>query len=195
MPSEREVKLVVELSDGRKVTFDLTIPGDSTPMRTTFHDTATPALRWGNGGWQCWSYNVAHSKLLGYCCQHRIYLENVGGPTWEELQRMPGAAHFLPYVGPPETWDRDRLTRLRFRHKYHWEGHATEQEAIACYRRFLFDQSKSFILGDTEQACSGCGRPTRQRVDFDSPMMWPIPQCNQCASDRSTLKALCLSQF
>jgi hypothetical protein len=37
------------------------------------------------------------------------------------------------------NWERDRLLRIANKSKFHFRGHATEEEAINCYQQFLTD--------------------------------------------------------
>lgn len=38
-----------------------------------------------------------------------------------------------------DEWERDRLLRVANAEKFHFHGHATEEEAIDCYQVFLRD--------------------------------------------------------
>lgn len=65
----------------------------------------------------------------------------VEGLSWAETQADPTSATGLAYCSGANEgeWQRGRELRLTNRDKFHFHGHGTEQEAIACYQNFLRD--------------------------------------------------------
>lgn len=50
-----------------------------------------------------------------------------------------------------------------FRHKYHTHGHASAEEAEACYKEYMLDRRLTFgTLEDTQRRCLICGEWTQR---------------------------------
>lgn len=96
-----------------------------------------------DGRWDYTCTNGAGTFSLGYCSGYREL-------TVEDLR---GA--FTPEMVAREN-DRHRP----FKDKYHDSGHATADEAMACYRTYQLDQQLEFSPnddGDEQRKCQVCG--------------------------------------
>lgn len=78
---------------------------------------------------------------VGYCGAYRPW-------TSEDQRRFPV---------PPEVLKRS----WAHSHKHHTDGHATPEEAAACYREFLLDQRlRTGLKNDRPDTCKECGART-----------------------------------
>ncbi len=139
------MRIVVTWSNGTQSELEVVVPPGATPVRTSFNSAAPPTAlhQQEDGSWACYSQNRV---LLGYCLPPKMMGLPVAGPSWMEAQRDTAIARCLsmldekrqPYY-TEESWTRDRELRLQHAEKFHFHGHATEQEAIDCYQSFLRD--------------------------------------------------------
>jgi hypothetical protein len=60
------------------------------------------------------------------------------GMSWADACKDPAISHAIHYLNEAD-WERDRMLRMEHAHKFHFEGHQTEEEAIDCYQEFLRD--------------------------------------------------------
>jgi hypothetical protein len=109
----------------------------------------TPLHQRSDGRWEAWQY-TQDLRLAGYCiapdwiCAILADGHPFEGIAWADLQTKP-EHHTLasvlarcPWI-TEEAWERDRRLRIERRDKFHSDGHASEQEALACYASFLQD--------------------------------------------------------
>jgi hypothetical protein len=131
------MQIIVTWSNGTKSKLEVEVPVGATPLRTSFNAPAPPTAlhRQPNGSWACYSQSKV---LLGYCLPPKMLGRPVEGITWAEACADVAISHAIPYLNEAD-WERDRLLRLANAPKFHFHGHATEQEAINCYQGFLKD--------------------------------------------------------
>src|SRR5438045_2364290 len=94
-----------------------------------------------DGRWDYTCTNGAGTFPIGYCSAYR--------------ELTPDGGLF-----PKEMCDRENARILPFKDKYHGDGHATSEEAMACYRVHELDQHLVFDAnesGDTKHKCGICG--------------------------------------
>ena len=89
-----------------------------------------------------------------YTCRHDKYIYAVGYCAgWQEFKGIDGL--------DPEVFDhfrRDYENKYRpLQSKYHEDGHATEAEAVECYRQYLLDTELKTMLDDEPGDCKACG--------------------------------------
>lgn len=96
-----------------------------------------------NGRWDYTCMNDDRGSPVGYCRKYKEW-------TPEEIEM---------YHLRQEDIDRPALLK----HKYHSDGHATKEEAEACYLEFLLDQELSLNHKDTsaQHKCEICGEWTQ----------------------------------
>jgi hypothetical protein len=86
-----------------------------------------------------WDYTCGNRRTgtysVGYCSgwQYDKWIERAKSP-------QPGTL-----VGDVEGLEQERDQRLPSKDKYHTDGHATADEAIACFRQFKLDTSLDFL--------------------------------------------------
>lgn len=62
--------------------------------------------------------------------------------------------------------EHEQAARLQFKDKYHKDGHATAEEAMACHDTFLLDTALEFRRSETEQhRCVVCKAWAQNLVD------------------------------
>lgn len=72
-----------------------------------------------------WAF-TSNGRPIGYCCPY----------PWDEA----GIARYQKVIGQPPSPEYLEK-QAQHRDKYHDGGHATEDEAIECYRQYLLDNS------------------------------------------------------
>lgn len=73
--------------------------------------------------------------------------------------------------------------------KYHTDGHATQEEAEACYTEYLIDGMR--ISRDDPRPCKGCGSLEGATLTiYSGPITVIRPVCAKCANHRPTLRKL-----
>ena len=144
------MRVIVTWSNGMTSEVEVPVPEGAVPLSANLdavrHDTA---LRQQSGGrWECYSTKPG-GALVGYCLnQQMAKLVASGHPTeglswnriWNEPQHhtLASAIARCPWIDEA-GWEHDRRLRIVHKAKFHFSGHATEQEAIDCYQRFLSD--------------------------------------------------------
>ena len=100
-----------------------------------------------------WDYTVRHDDAtfrVGYC-----YGEF--DRAWPE---QPGVIELTVY-GDAEAYQAARARHLEHAAKYHAGGHATREEACACYLAFVLDHEIRYVAGhdDDAEALFRCEAP------------------------------------
>lgn len=104
-----------------------------------------PRQRQSDGRYDYTVRNDHHTYAVGYCA---------GWPSDEELTQASAQ------VG--EVYDAEMARLGPFRDRFHRDGHVTEGEACACYRRYTLDQRLRFgELADQQRHCAECGSWTQ----------------------------------
>jgi hypothetical protein len=131
------MQIIVTWSNGMQSELDVPVPSGANPLRTSFNAPTPPTAlhQQGDGSWACYNQNRV---LLGYCLPPKMLGRSLEGITWAEACADVAISHAIPYLNEAD-WERDRLLRLAHAHKFHFNGHADEQEAIDCYQEFLRD--------------------------------------------------------
>jgi len=131
------MQIIVTWSNGMTSELEVTVPPGATALRTSFDAPRPPTAlhRQADGSWACYNQNKV---LLGYCLPPKMAGRPIQGITWKEACADVAISHALPYFDQTE-WERDRLLRVANNDKFHFHGHASEQDAIACYQQFLTD--------------------------------------------------------
>jgi hypothetical protein len=133
------MQIIVTWSNGLQSTVEVEAPVGVTALRTNFNPPPPAALHLqADGSWACYNQDRV---LLGYCLPPKMLGRPVEGLTWAEACMDVAISHAIPYLDKDE-WERDRLLRLANAEKFHFHGHATEEEAIECYQEFLRDFSE-----------------------------------------------------
>jgi hypothetical protein len=131
------MQIIVAWSNGTTSELEVEVPAGATPLQTSFNGPmhATALHLQADGSWACYNQKKV---LLGYCLPPKMIGRRVEGITWTEACADVAVSHVIPYLNEAD-WERDRLLRLANKHKFHFHGHRTEQEAINCYQEFLKD--------------------------------------------------------
>ncbi len=131
------MQIIVTWSNGMTSELEVTVPPGATALRTSFDVPRPPTAlhRQADGSWACYNQNKI---LLGYCLPPKMLGRPVQGMTWTEASADVAVSQALPYFDQAE-WERDRTLRVANADKFHFHGHDSEQDAIDCYQRFLFD--------------------------------------------------------
>lgn len=114
-----------------------------------------------------WDFTTANKRTgvcaIGYC----------GG--WHETLD-PGVAERLG-EGFVYHWKQD-VERLRpFKDKFHTDGHATKDEAVACHREFTLDtKRRDFEDAHEQRRCRVCESWTQHRVSVDGEIFDLCPE-------------------
>jgi hypothetical protein len=96
----------------------------------------------GTGLWHYTNMNDGRIWPEGYCA---------GIPEWSVFPE-PGDDIELPLgFHSWDQWRQDRNRLLPFRHKFHTHGHASKEEAYACFKEYCLDLRTRFIE-DSEAA-------------------------------------------
>ena len=67
--------------------------------------------------------------------------------------------------------------------RYHDDGHATSEEAIACYRRYELDQATRFVEDpEAQKKCQVCGSWTTKRALVGNELMRDYVLCEEHAN-------------
>lgn len=87
-----------------------------------------------------------------------------------------------PIVGKTFSAERKRILYAH-QSKYHTDGHATEEEACACYKSYLIDNSFQ-LYADTEnlRKCQVCGAWTQSRVNIGFGVQQTFTLCPEHAT-------------
>jgi hypothetical protein len=102
-----------------------------------------------------WDYTVSSDEnrstyLTGYCCG-----------DFDTVWPIEPTTGLLD----PEQWASARAEALPFASKYHGDGHATAEEASACFLEYQLDRVLTFTNDDDEQRkCQVCGAWTTGRA-------------------------------
>jgi hypothetical protein len=69
------------------------------------------------------------------------------------------------------------------------EGHATEQEAQDCYKRYLLDHrlNLDMTMNDTQRKCCICGEWTQKAAEIDNGQIWDLCDAHR---NRETVEKL-----
>lgn len=113
--------------------------------------------RGGNGRFDYTRMNDGVVVPVGYCLPYRPFEYN------------------QPWI-VPQVAEQLNKQEAQFVFKYHDDGHATAEEACACYLDYLLDHSLSLMLQGTDRRrCAVCGEPTllTARLDMSS---WSLCQ-------------------
>ncbi len=141
------MRIIVTWSDGTKTELEVAEPQGTKLVKADFTDEPETALRQRpDGRWECFS---AGSTLVGYCLSPEMTAlvaqgHPVAGLSWKSIWSDPEnhdvavAVARSPWITEAD-WESDRLRRLKYSHKFHSDGHASEQDAIDCYQEFLSD--------------------------------------------------------
>lgn len=83
---------------------------------------------------------------IGYCAGWRDYTDQ----DYEEMKKKLGE-HIVAEM------KRDLEKREPFKEKYHFDGHATAEEAMECYDRYRLDHDLEFFeREDVQRKCAIC---------------------------------------
>lgn len=95
-----------------------------------------------------WDMTMNGRQAVGYCHAHRAIPEDAGWLPAERIRQL-------------------NENEAQFAAKYHSDGHATEEEAYACYLEYLLDHQVRFGLTDSgsQHKCKVCGEWTQKWVD------------------------------
>lgn len=113
-------------------------------------EVEAPLKQRPDGRWECW--NVGE-RCIGYCLSSQmIDLMASGHPieglAWGDIWSKPEHHTLASVLGrcpwiTEEKWERDRARRIEHKALFHFDGHETEEQALACYQRFLKDWGMS----------------------------------------------------
>lgn len=117
-----------------------------------------------DGRWDFTRTNDRVSTPTGYCA---------GWIEWtpEQIERIPELVRETARLEP-------------FRHKFHTDGHATREEAVACYRRYELDTSTN-LDGRTVNAsrCLVCGEWTDRFASVSQCSHFPLCDKHRTAEE------------
>jgi hypothetical protein len=143
------MRIIITWSNGTKEELEVSEPEGATLLSASVSAQPDTALRQRRDGrWECFSVNRGRA-LVGYCLSpEMIALVSRGHPiaglSWNSIWSDPEnhdvatAVARCPWITQAD-WESDRLQREKNAHKFHSEGHGSEQEAIDCYQQFLSD--------------------------------------------------------
>lgn len=125
-----------------------------------------PRQRESDKRWDYTSRNDNRVHPLGYCAGtfDKVW------PEWDESRvAWPSREHY----------EADRARASEHRDKYHGDGHATAEEACACYRDFMLDQRLHLDgrMQDQQLRCRECGTFTDRAARIGSHEL--IPLCDE----------------
>ena len=112
-----------------------------------------------DGRWDFTNKNDGFIVPVGYCHQYH-----------------PLTNGSLKGLYPQEYLEQKEKEREIFKHKYHMDGHTTEQEACECYRKYLLDTTL-YLDGksnDTQRKCKICEEWTNQYAIVDGGYMYDL---------------------
>ncbi len=110
-----------------------------------------PRQRESDKRWDYTCRNDGHIWPVGYCRKYEEW--------WVRFEEQFGHR--------PNQDEIDRC--IANQHKYHSEGHATDDEACACYREYLLDHHLRLGLecSDAQYKCKVCGAWTSLYAEVD----------------------------
>jgi hypothetical protein len=124
------------------------------------------------GGFHYGCTNGAGTFPIGYCATEWL-LEQLDTP-WEKASESTRYAYMTK-----ANYEAKRAEELKFRHKYHAHGHATEAEALECHLEFQLDQCLKIFTNSNEMLrCKECGEFTQDRAVFNGHFFREIPLCH-----------------
>jgi hypothetical protein len=113
-------------------------------------------LQRADGRWDYTCTNDAGTFPIGYCT------ENIYALPWERLPVILQYAY-----GDEIRWNQEQAKHLPRAENYHTEGHATAEEAIACYRRHeVLELTRKYEDSHSQERCHVCSEWTQQRVEI-----------------------------
>ncbi len=142
------MQIVITWSNGMTSQLEVPVPEGATPLRASLgmsrNDTSLHHRE--DGRWECHSVKPG-GALVGYCLGREMAMLVAGGhpieglswaSIWKEPQNHTLASVIArcPWI-QEAAWERDRLLRIANKSKFHFCGHATEEEAISCYQQFM----------------------------------------------------------
>ncbi len=113
----------------------------------------------------------------GYCA----------GPWDEILRRHEEGLTMMGIIDPAmrEAWRKPQGDQFRF----HSDGHATPEEAEACYRRYSFDCRREFDTPEQQEPCAICAEWTTNMIDFPQGLWFAMRACVDCVKKTDELFA------
>jgi hypothetical protein len=144
------MQVTVTWSNGMISYVDVPAPEGAVPLSAHLdilrHETALRQQR--DGRWECYSMKPA-GGTVGYCLSEQMATlvangHPIEGLSWMDIWTQPEHQSLATVLSrcpwmDENGWERDRLLRMANKSKFHFSGHATEDEAIDCYQRFLAD--------------------------------------------------------
>ncbi len=122
------------------------------------------------------------TRAEGYCAGWRDFT-----PEEEERLTKLHGEHFLKLL------KQDQEKKVAFKSKYHTDGHATAEEAEACWREYEIDNYFEVTTEeDSKKACVDCGDWTHGRIGLRGPHSFgeQYPACEKHQSRNVLKKAL-----
>lgn len=106
-----------------------------------------PLQRQSDKRWDYTSSSGSSSYPIGYCGGWKEY-------TPEELADIDAKLG----EGFSERLIKERDRNVAFKHKFHKDGHATSEEACACYKQYVFEcEREQYIEKSIAHKCAECG--------------------------------------
>jgi hypothetical protein len=135
-----------------------------------------------DGRWDYVCTNSSGTFPIGYCMfsgDAPFYSKSFAelGPIVRQIYR--DEAH----------WEAEKDKRAASLHRYHNGGHATPEEAIACYRQYeVLEHSTRGEDQSAQEKCGICLEWTQGRVLVGSEFPRDYPICDGCYSNDNVLK-------
>lgn len=137
-----------------------------------------PRKRQEDGRFDYTCMNDGRIWPIGYCRAHRPFTDKD-----------------IDLFGSKEALERANAREAPFANKYHTDGHATEAEAIECYRQYLIDRADycKMPLNEDDRSkhrkCKVCGKWT-QNMAFVDHNSYEFSLCDEHLNRESLVKLM-----
>lgn len=127
--------------------------------------------RQSDGRWDYTSSNTSNTwcHAEGYCRGWTEYTEDELRETDARLGE-----------GFSERLIAERDRNLAYKERFHKNGHATQEEAVACYRDYVFDcERREYVSDDTQKPCMECQAWTPNVIEIGRPFGIWLHLCDE----------------